>query len=183
MLLAAMLLSGAGGVEAQDLSNLPRANEVVKPQGYVSLEPVPRGRTFEVAVVAQIAPGFHINANRVLEEYLIPTTIEAELPRGFKVLETIYPRGELQKFDFSEAMLSVYDGSVTLRMRVQALRDAPLGPVDARIHLRYQACNDRACLPPVRLQVPLSFRVAEAGAKARPAHPEVFRPRGSRRKA
>ncbi|MCI0539993.1 MAG: hypothetical protein L0Z50_32710, partial [Verrucomicrobiales bacterium] len=49
---------------------LPRADTVVKPAVYLSLEPVPRGRTFELAVVAQIQEGFHVNANKVLEDYL-----------------------------------------------------------------------------------------------------------------
>lgn len=155
--------------------NLPRAADVVKPRAYVSLEPVPRGRTFEIAVVAEIASGFHINANKVMEDYLIPTTLDAELPKGFRVVETRYPEGQLQKFDFSEKMLNVYDGRVTLRLKAQALAGAPLGNASHTLTLRYQACNDRACLPPVRIPVPVEFVVAEAGAKAKPANPEIFR--------
>ncbi len=159
---------------AQSLSDLPRANTVVKPRAFVSLEPVPRGRTFEIAVVAEIQQGFHINANKVLEDYLIPTTVQADWPTGLRLVETTYPAGEMQKFEFSEKLLNVYDGTVTLRMRVQTAADAPLGAMTVPVALRYQACNDRACLPPVRLKVPVEFQIAEAGAKAKPANREIF---------
>jgi hypothetical protein len=164
----------AGLAAFQSLSDLPRANTVVKPRTYVSLEPVPRGRTFEIAVVAEIMQGFHINANKVLDDYLIPTTLTVEPPKGLRVAETSYPQGSLQKFEFSEKMLNVYDGTVTLRMKVVAAADAPLGAASLPLTLRYQACNDKACLPPVRLNVPVEFQIAEASAKAKSAHAEIF---------
>ena len=160
---------------AQSESNLPRANTVVKPRAYVSIEPVPRGSAFEVAVVAEIQSGFHINANKVLEEYLIPTTVTVELPKGFQVVETVYPPGKVEKFEFSDGLLNVYQGTVTLRLKLRAAEDAALGTTGLPLVLRYQACNDRACLPPVRLNVPVELHVAEAGAKAKPANPEIFR--------
>lgn len=159
---------------AQSLSDLPRANTVVKPRVFVSLEPVPRGRTFEIAVVAEIQQGFHINANKVLEDYLIPTSVQADWPKGLRLVETVYPPGEMQKFDFSEKLLNVYDGTVTLRMKMQAAADAPLGAMTVPVNLRYQACNDRACLPPVRLKVPVEFQIAEAGANAKAVNGEIF---------
>jgi hypothetical protein len=61
-----------------------------------------------------------------------------------------------------------------LRMRVEAAADAPLGSATLPFVLRYQACNDTTCLPPVKLPVSLSIQVAPAGAKARPVHEDVF---------
>src|SRR6267378_4942212 len=64
---------------AQD-NPYPPAVSVLQPQAYVSIQPVPRGHAFEIAVVAKISPGFHINAHEPSEEYLIPTKIMADLP-------------------------------------------------------------------------------------------------------
>src|SRR5258708_39254099 len=64
---------------AQDTA-MARAASVLQPQTYVSLQPVPRGRAFEIAVVAKVTPGFHVNAHEPSEEYLIPTKITADLP-------------------------------------------------------------------------------------------------------
>src|ERR1700688_742475 len=66
---------------AQD-SAYPPAAKVLQPQAYVSLQPVPRGRAFEIAVVAKISPGFHINAHVPSEDYLIPTKVTADLSPG-----------------------------------------------------------------------------------------------------
>lgn len=155
-------------------SSLPRANEVVQARAYVSLQPVPRGRTFELAVVAQTRPGFHINTHEVSEDYLIPTTLEAELPPGLLALGITYPHGVLRKFNFSPAKLLVYEGSVTLRMKVKAAPDALLGPCRLALALRYQACNQEACLPPVKIPIAAELEIAPAGALARPAHPAIF---------
>lgn len=153
---------------------LPRADTVVKPAVYLSLEPVPRGRTFELAVVAQIQEGFHVNANKVLEDYLIPTTLTPELPAGVKLLETKYPDGQQLKFEFSEQPLNVYEGTFTMRLKLEAAKDAPLGALRVPITLRYQACNDVACLPPVKKPLEAEVMIAPAGAKAVPVNQKVF---------
>ena len=151
-----------------------RASEVVELRAYVSLAPVPRGRDFEVAVVAKIRPGYHINAHEVSERYLIPTVLEADLPPGFHLLDTFHPPGVLRSFEFSPTKLSVYEGSTTLRMKFRALPDAPLGPQKLLLTLRYQACTDRACLSPVKLPVAAELEVAPADAPSRPAHTDIF---------
>ncbi len=153
---------------------LPRPDLVIEARAYVSLSPVPRGRAFELAVVAEARPGFHINAHEVSEDYLIPTTLEAELPPGFRVLGTVYPPGVLRSFKFSAAKLRVYEGRVTLRMKLEAAPDAPLGRRQLPLTLRYQACSQEACLPPVKIPVTVQLEVAPAGAAARPAYPAIF---------
>ncbi len=155
-------------------SPLPRADAVVKPHAYVSLEPVPRGRAFEVAVVAEIRQGFHMNSHKPNDEFLIPTTLTAQLPSGFREVETVYPPGELLKFSFSPNPLSVYTGRVTLIMRLEAAANAPLGAQSLPLVLRYQACNDTTCLPPVKIPVEMKFTVAPAGTAAKAVHPEIF---------
>lgn len=166
------------------LASLSRANaqtemrsaaSVVKPDVYVSLEPVPRGKEFQIAIVAEIARGYHMNSHKPIDAYLIPTTLTPQLPAGFQLVDTIYPAGKLQKFAFSpDKALDVYSGSVTLRLRLTAQADAPLGPVTIPIALRYQACNESTCLPPVKVPVSVKVDVADASAKPRLVHPEIF---------
>lgn len=155
-------------------SRLPDAKDVVSPLAYVSLAPVPRGRSFELAVVLKIRPGFHINAREVSADYLIPTDLRIDLPAGFKAGETSYPKGSPQKFAFSKTPLNVYAETATIRVPLTVQADAPLGPVKLPLKLRYQACSMEVCLPPVTLDVGASFSVAAAGATAKPVHPEVF---------
>jgi len=174
VLLALCLGTGRPSLSLAQELQLPPASSLVQARAYVSLHPVPRGRVFEFAVVAQTRPGFHINAHQVSQEYLIPTALEAELPPGFHTLGTIYPPGQLRKFEFSPEKLLVYEGSVTLRMKLRTASDAPLGPRQIPLSLRYQACNQEVCLPPVKISLTAALEVAPAGAPSRPAHPEIF---------
>src|ERR1700745_409272 len=154
---------------------LPSPAAVVKPQTLVSLEPVPRGKSFEIAVVVEIAKGFHMNSHKPTDPYLIPTTLTPQLPAGFDVADTIYPDGHQEKFSFSpNKPLNVYTGKVILRLKLTAHPDAALGQTTVPITLRYQACNDTTCLQPVKIPVDARFQVAATGTKSHAAHAEIF---------
>ncbi len=154
---------------------IPSGREVVSPSAYVSLEPVARGSSFQLAVVLKIRPGFHINARKPSADYLIPTDLRANLPAGFKSAgEISYPKGELRTFAFTKTPLNVYEDKVILRVPLSAQSDAPLGAQHVPLKLRYQACNNEVCLPPVTLDVDAPVTVAASAANSRPAHPELF---------
>jgi hypothetical protein len=160
---------------AQESSAVPKASAVVKPQIFVSIDPVPQGREFQIAVVAEIARGYHMNSHHPSDAYLIPTTLTAQLPSGLQLIDAIYPEGRLQKFSFSpDKPLDVYSGGVTVKLKLLAQAGAPLGPMVIPMTLRYQACNDSTCLPPVKLPLEAKIVVAAADAKSHPVHPEVF---------
>ena len=171
---AAAAVFVAAVLPAAGQPSLPRAKEIVAPSAYVSLDSVPRGQAFELAVVMKIRPGFHVNAREVSEDYLIPTDLSAGPLAGFRIGTANYPKGVLRTFPFSRTRLNVYEGSVTLRMRLEALATAPLGPQKLPLKLRYQACSDKLCLPPVTLPIEVDLEVAPAGTPARPVHPEIF---------
>ena len=143
-------------------SKLPKASEVVKPVVSAPVAPVARGSVFSVSVSAEIRKGFHIQANKVLEDYLIPTTIEAHLPAGLKLLETSYPKAKLVRFPFNPKEMAVYEGKIELKLKLQAETAAPLGKLNLPLTLRFQACNDAACLPPVRLPLEATLEIAPA---------------------
>src|ERR1700694_3039456 len=158
---------------AQD-SAYPPAASVLQPQAYVSLQPVPRGRSFEVAVVAKISPGFHINAHVPSEDYLIPTKVTADLSPGVFLVETTYPRGVMRAFRFSKTPLRVYEGSFTVRMKLRANGSAPIGPQKIGLTVGYQACNQDACLPPTKLSVSADLEIAAVDTPAHSVHAEIF---------
>jgi hypothetical protein len=168
-------LHGNASAAPQESAVVPSAASIVKARSLVSLEPVPRGKEFQVAVVADIRSGYHVNSHKPSDEYLIATTVTPQLPAGFQVLDTIYPAGRQEKFSFSpNKPLDVYTGSVTFKLRVVAQADAPIGAVNIPTILRYQACNDTTCLPPVKIPVDVRVDVGAAGSTARAMHPEIF---------
>jgi len=175
MILLAVSMAIPGSLNSAQDQVTPKASAVVKPQLFVSLDPVPRGREFQVALVIEIARGYHMNSHHPSDAYLIPTTLTSQLPAGFQLLDTNYPDGQLQKFSFSpDQPLNVYSGSVTVKLKLQAQAGAPLGPLSIPMTLRYQACNDSTCLPPVKLPLEGKIVVGSADSKTQASHPEIF---------
>jgi len=168
-------LRGNAAAAPQTSSDVPAPAAIVKPRVFVSLSPVPRGKEFQVAVAVDIAHGYHMNSHHPTDQYLIATTLTPKLPTGFELLDTLYPPGRVEKFSFSpDKGLEVYSGSVTLKLRLIAHNDAPIGAVTFPVTLRYQACNDTTCLPPVKVPVDVRVDVAAAGSATHAAHPEIF---------
>lgn len=141
---------------------LPAPSRVASPKAEVSPATVPRGGTFEVTLDVGIMAGFHMNAHKPSEDYLIPTVLTAKLPAGFKEVETVYPPGVPKKLSFTEKPLLVYTGNFTVHAKFTAEANAPLGKVKLPFTLQYQACNDAVCLPPVRIPVEAAVEVGPA---------------------
>ncbi len=156
-------------------SQVPSGRDVVKPEVFASMEPAGRGSSFQIAVVMKIRPGFHVNAREKSEEYLIATDLKAELPSGFSSGgEVVYPKGKLETFTFSKKPLNVYQGTVILRLPINALATVPLGEQHIPLKLRYQACSTELCLPPVTIPLDAAVNIAASASEAKPAHAEIF---------
>ena len=172
-LLFVLLVAAFGVAPKSSFGQIPAAKDVVASSAYTSFDPVARGHEFQIAVVLKIRDGYHINARETTLDYLIPTDLKFDLPVGFKAGEVSYPKGTLRTFAFSKTeALNVYTGTVILRVKVTALPDAPLGARHIPLKLRYQACSESVCLPPVRQDVDTSFNVATTG---KIAHEEFFK--------
>jgi len=171
--LAFCVAVAAGFAVRPTIAQVPNAKDVVQSTAYTSFEPVARGKEFQVAVVLKIRDGYHINARKPTLEYLIPTDLKVEVPAGYKAGEVSYPDGTLRSFAFSQnEKLNVYTGTVVLHLKVTPPADAPLGAQHIPLKLRYQACSESVCLPPVRQDIDTSFTIAATG---KAAHQELFK--------
>lgn len=156
---------------------VPSGRDVVAFTTYASAEPAARNVPFQLAVSMAIRPGFHINAREKSADYLIATDLKAaDLPAGFTAGDVVYPKGTLHTFSFSkDKPLNVYEGTSLLRLPITASATAPLGPQHLTLKVRYQACSNEVCLPPVTVPVDAVVTIAASGAK--PAHADIFAPR------
>jgi hypothetical protein len=123
------------------------------------------------AVEVEVLPGYHINDHRPTLDYLIPTEVKLEPIKEVTGNNIIYPKGELKKFAFSDAPLSVYEGTVRVDIALQLDHKTPPGDYEVKGKLAYQACNDHACLPPASVPIAFSFKVASAGARTKRSNP------------
>jgi DsbC/DsbD-like thiol-disulfide interchange protein len=139
------------------------AQPSIRVNGFFAADKAQQGRTVQAAVVLDIPAGFHINSNRPLAKFLIPTSVKIEAPGGIKVGPVSYPRAQLRSFSFSEEKLSVYEGRAVLRFNVTIPADFSTGVTELRARVKYQSCNDEACFPPATRSV--NMPVAVVGAK------------------
>ena len=113
-----------------------------------------RGRSLEVKTTVLLKPGYHVNSNTPSESYLIPLRLTWE-PGPLQVIEVVFPKAHLEKYEFSPKPLSVFTGDFELVNKFKVAADAESGPGMALGKLRYQACNNNSCLPPKTVEIKL----------------------------
>ncbi len=110
------------------------------------------GSTVEAPITLQLRPGYHVNSDMPSDPYLIPLRLTWS-PGTLESSAIVYPKPHSEKFSFSEKPLSIFSGDFNVTTRFKVPANAPAGQVLATGKLRYQACNDRMCLPPRTLDV------------------------------
>lgn len=165
---SALLAFGLAGAQGQSMPPVVRARVVL------ATDRAHPASLVRAAVIAQIAPGFHINAHHPSFSYLIPTQARFTSSPLARVEKITYPVGRPMHFDFSQKPLSVYEGRLVIGMEVRIGRAAPSTILPVRGTLSYQACNDHACFPPT--SVPLAFKISIVAASVplHSAHARIF---------
>jgi thiol:disulfide interchange protein DsbD len=169
--LVAMLLAPAtgGAIDLSDPFGAP-----VTATGYVSLSNVPQGGTAQVALGVTTRSPWHINANLVTEDFLVPTEVRFVPPAGVAVRGVVYPQGIEKKLGFSDAPLRLYEGTVYIGAMIDVARDAPVDTVAIRAVVTYQACDNEKCLLPESLEVFIPVPISSPASAVDLAHPDVF---------
>jgi thiol:disulfide interchange protein len=167
-ILCLLCLALAGRAEAQ--LKAPQKAKLVLNADRTAYDP---GTPARVAALVTIEPGWHVNSHQPSFEYLIPTVLELELPKGWPPGTIRYPSAKMKTFSFETRPLAVYDGDVVIVAQLQLPKGTAKGTYPLRASLRYQACNDSQCLPPVTSQAEIQLKV-EPGGKPRQA--DLFNP-------
>jgi hypothetical protein len=142
---------------ALSLPLLPQSKGVLTVSAVDKLT-IQRGATGEVKIAAQLQPGYHVNSNTPSEDYLIPLKLTwAKEP--LQAEQVVYPKPQSEKYDFSPTPLSVFSGNFEIVTRFKAPSDARNGPAIMNGKLRYQACNNKECLPPRTIEIPVTLDI------------------------
>jgi len=129
------------------------------------------GEVARLVAVVDVQDGWHLQAHRPTFDYLIPTVLRVELPAGWPEAEVEYPAPIRYRFAFAEEELDVYEGRVRIFAELAVPAGADPGEIAIAATLRYQACDDRQCLPPVERRAETKLRV---GASGEAANAELF---------
>jgi DsbC/DsbD-like thiol-disulfide interchange protein len=148
---------------------------IVKAKMVLATDAVHAGSTTRAAVVAQIAPGYHINDHHPSLNYLIPTNVNFAPEMGFVVEKISYPKGKLQKFVFADQGLSVYQHELIIPavFRVSSAVAAG-GEYTLRGQVSYQACNANSCFPPGIANFSLPVHVVGQRVSLKSANLQIF---------
>lgn len=129
------------------------------------------GTVARIAAVLTVEEGWHVQSHTPSFDYLIPTVLTLDLPVGFREVAIVYPPHEMWKADFEEQPLAVYQNEVHIVATVEVPIDAVDGGIEIAATLRYQACDDRQCLPPTDVSASVILFIGNDGVAL---HPEIF---------
>ena len=147
---------------------------VVEARAIIATDATHANSTLKVAVLANVAPGFHINDHKPTLDYLIPTELKFDASNQFAVKNVFYPKGTVVKFPFSDTPLSVYQNDVTVGVLLEIGKSVPPGGYTLKGKFAYQACNDHACLPPASVPFNVALKVVPPDVPLKPQERNVF---------
>jgi hypothetical protein len=162
----------------------PQASQIGV-NGFFSVDRAQQGSSFQAAVVMDIPSGLHVNANKPLGKYSVPTVVKVDAPRGFRVTPVSYPRGSVRTFRFGgsdETRVAVYEGRPIFRFSVSVPPGQPFGVENVRVSVRFQSCSDEVCYPPATRNLDLHIGVVGRDSSVNRINGQYFGGGGGRRK-
>jgi thiol:disulfide interchange protein DsbD len=137
----------------------PQSSGAVPVSGSLVPDKTKKGRMVKAVVVMDIPQGLHVQSNKPLDKFLIATKLDVETPSGIKISPIAYPRAVMRNLKFSKSKVAVYEGRATIRFNVTIPANYTGGSGEIRGKLRFQACNDESCFPPVTREVKMWLNV------------------------
>ncbi len=127
---------------------VPQSPPNIGVDGRMSVNEVSRGRSGRAVVTMEIPAGYHVNSNRPLEKFLIPTQLQIQASNGVRVGPVSYPRAVVRRFKFSKTPVSVFEGRPAMRFSVIVPASFGGDSTELKAKVEYQSCNDEVCFPP-----------------------------------
>jgi suppressor for copper-sensitivity B len=126
-----------------------------------SLQP---GQQTVIAVLAQVAPGYHAQSHTPLDPNFISYEVSINPGPGITPLPPQYPAGQIKNFP-ALGQLSIYEGKVVVYVPIRIATDAPLTPLTITGTVKYQICNDQVCFAPDQTPFEITTQIVQAGAQ------------------
>ena len=128
------------------------------PRAYVTYaaeaQTVAAGRPGVLELRFHVVEGFHVNSHTPKSEMLIATALTLQPADGVKDGTLDIRRASRMRFSFDPSdKLDVYAGEFTVKLPVVAMA----GEHTVVGSLRYQACDNASCYPPMTVPVKVFF--------------------------
>jgi thiol:disulfide interchange protein len=164
-LTASAQLRGLGGFE------VPKTRFTT--QTALNFESVQPGQQVVMAVVVDIADGFHAQSATPSKPEFIAFTLAPQKHQNATHLQPLYLPG-VDKTYAALGQLNVYSGKTIAYIPFTIAADAPVGPLTLRSQLTLQICDDQVCFAPESIELSLTTNVVPAGQTVSPANASLF---------
>ena len=121
----------------------------------------PPGARLPGKLAVTMEPGWHLYSLTTPRPPIATTIKAADSPvvAGAR----IYKAAPVRKLDPNfNSDTETYEGKTVFLVEIELKKDAPPGPAEAAVEVRYQACNDKLCLNPKRKTVTAALSVDPA---------------------
>src|SRR5215210_4479768 len=152
----------------------PAQSSNIGVNGFFAADKAQRGRSLQAAIVVDIPGGYHVNANKPLGKYAIPTVLKIEAPGGVRISPVSYPRANVRRFSFSEEQLAVYEGRAVLRFNITIPANFDAGVTELRARLKFQSCTDDTCFPPETREIRMPIGIVAANESVKRINGQFF---------
>jgi uncharacterized protein YyaL (SSP411 family) len=150
--------------------------EMIRVRAYLSTDRLPAGGTSDIAVVIDVKPGWHIQANPPSPENMIATEVKLVASEGMELTNLVFPMGVPHTLPEFEVPVSVYDNRVIVRGKVTVPESLAGKTEELRIDVKYQACNEESCRPPRTVKLVGKVPVANPGEMVKSINQKLFAP-------
>jgi uncharacterized protein YyaL (SSP411 family) len=160
VLAGSSLASGQGATDQADVS---RRAAPVSIRARVKPSRAAPGERLELAVHLDIDRGWHLyGPGAPSKGFGIPTSLTLADESRISVERTDLPAGNIRHDRALGRDVAYYEDQVWLRMTLRVRSDVPSGPAALRIVVAFQACDERACAVPQRVEIDVPFEIAGA---------------------
>lgn len=126
-----------------------------------SYDKVESGHAYDAALIVNVSPGWHINSDKPLKDFLIPAKLEAGQIDGITISDIRFP--EPHTVQLLGEPMSVYERTVTVFFKVNLGELMEDGDYKIPLEFSYQPCNDRECRAPNSVTANLNITVGPGG--------------------
>lgn len=120
---------------------------------------VEAGNEAIITVLVEVRQGYHIQAHEVQDEFIIPTTLEIDGGKEFKMHKQDFPPPRKFKLESADDYLEVYDGKFEIHTYFSTGQETPRKLHQLNGRLNYQACDSVRCLFPRTIEFLAEVRV------------------------
>ena len=156
------------------------AGEIVKVRTAWSLDRVHPSSHVILAVIFDIAKGFHINADKsqiipVKDLILFPTKVQVtEISEGVTAEVPRFPKAHQVKVEYADKDMMFFTGQAVIYLPMKIDKKVNLEFLHFKVQIGYQACDAQTCLLPKKAVLEETLEVVELDQELVEINKELF---------